>query len=75
MGTQNLNVMNDMTVSEEEVIHLCKEINPTKSSAIHNITVKILRFAFITLSKQITRKVSVRFMHDNLIFQTDIEQK
>ena len=52
-GTPNLNAMDNMTVNEDEVIQLCKDINTNKSSAI-DISSKVLKLAFLTLSKQLT---------------------
>ena len=53
-GVPNQNIMNDFVVIEQEVIDLCKEINTNKSSAINNLSSKILKMAFLTLSKQFT---------------------
>ena len=53
-GTLIDDQMDNMSVTEEEVILLCKEINTNKSSAIENLSANILKLAFITLSKQLT---------------------
>ena len=53
-GTTCDHVMDNMVVTEDEIISLCKEINTNKSSAIENLSSNILKLSFLTLSKQLT---------------------
>ena len=53
-GTPCAVQIDNMSVTEDEVILLCKGINVNKSSVIENLSSNILKLAFITLSKQLT---------------------
>ena len=59
------NNMADFTTNSNDVLKLLKEINVNKSSAINNLSSKILKPAFILLVDQLT------FIY-NLCFRTDI---
>ena len=51
--------LHDIKVDEEEVIKLCQEINITKSSAINQISSRILRYAFVALPSQLTNLFNI----------------
>ena len=54
-------ILIDFNVTEDEVISLCKEININKSSAIENLSSRILKLAFLTLSQQFTYIINLTF--------------
>ena len=65
-GTGTDEILNDFNVTEDEVISLCKEININKSSAIENLSSKILKLAFLTLSKQFTFIINSTFYNSKI---------
>ena len=65
-GTTTLEMLKDFNVVENEVIKFCKEININKSSSIVNISSKILKLAFLTLSKQFTYIINLTFINSKI---------
>ena len=53
VGTEIHNSMEDMSTTLEEVVKLCKDINPMKSSGIHNLSARICKDAFMVLSDKL----------------------
>ena len=62
-GEEIDNILPDFSVNEREVINICKNIETHKSSAIDLFSSRILKDAFLTLSKELTHLI-------NLIFTT-----
>ena len=54
-------VMNNIETTQVEVLELCKDININKSSAIEYVSSKILKDAFIILSKKLTTCFNLSF--------------
>ena len=65
-GTETMETLNNITVHEDEVIKLCKEININKSSAIENISSKVLKLALIKFSKQFTYIINLTFQNSTI---------
>ena len=51
----------EMTTDYEQVLTLCKEINVTKSSEIHDISTKIFKHAFMVLIPQLVYLFNLSF--------------
>ena len=60
-GTNVLHSLENFTVLEDEVLKFCKDININKSSALDNLSSKILKIDYLTLSKQLTFIVNQSF--------------
>ena len=65
-GIENLHSIKDMEVNEQEVISLSKEIEVTKASAIDHLSSKILKIAFVNLSKQLTFIFNLSFLTNSI---------
>ena len=59
------NTMTSLTADPAEVLKLCREIKPFKSSSIHQLSSKVLKDAFLVISTQLTHLF-------NLIFTTGV---